>query len=222
MNKSLITNITALSVTVFGSISPVYSTEIFTAGLFAISGAITNWFAIHMLFEKVPFLYGSGIIVSRFEDFKIGIKNLIIKEFFNKESVKEIFDSGSFDKITFLEKLDYDNIYNKFVESIEESSLGSMLKMVGGKKALEPLRDPLKSKVKEIFEDLLENNINKKGDLEENIHTLIDQRLNQLSPEDVKSIIKNIMHQHLGWLVVWGGIFGFILGLSISFLGGLN
>ena len=84
MNKSLITNITALSVTVFGSISPVYSTEIFTAGLFAISGAITNWFAIHMLFEKVPFLYGSGIIVSRFEDFKIGIKNLIIKEFFNK------------------------------------------------------------------------------------------------------------------------------------------
>ena len=31
-----------------------------------------------------------------------------------------------------------------------------MLKMVGGKKALEPLRDPLKSKVKEkIFEDLI-------------------------------------------------------------------
>ena len=90
------------------------------------------------------------------------------------------------------------------------------------KKGFRTLKRSLKSKVKEIFEDLLENNINKKGDLEENIHTLIDQRLNQLSPEDVKSIIKNIMHQHLGWLVVWGGFFGFILGLSISFLGGLN
>ena len=26
--------------------------------------------------------------------------------------------------------------------------------------------------------------------------------------------IKDIIHKHLGWLVVWGGIFGFLIGLN--------
>lgn len=82
MNKSIATNLSALIITIIGIFSPYYSEEILTAGLFALSGSITNWLAVHMLFEKIPLLYGSGIIVRRFEDFKLGIKNLIIEEFF--------------------------------------------------------------------------------------------------------------------------------------------
>ena len=44
-------------------------------------------------------------------------------------------------------KIDYE-ILLKFVESIKESSLGSMLNMMGGEKALEPLREPLTKKLK--------------------------------------------------------------------------
>ena len=51
---------------------------------------------------------------------------------------------------------------------------------------------------------------------------LINIRLEELSPQDVKIIIKNIIHKHLGWLVVWGGVFGFTLGLTISLIGTLN
>ena len=69
MNKSLITNLSALSITIAGIFMPIYSVEIFMAGLFSLSGGITNWLAIHMLFEKVPFLYGSGVIPERFKDF---------------------------------------------------------------------------------------------------------------------------------------------------------
>ena len=84
MNKSLITNFLALSLTVYGGFfSPIYSTEIFMAGLFALSGGLTNWLAIHMLFEKVPLLYGSGVVPERFEDFKQGIRELILTEFFH-------------------------------------------------------------------------------------------------------------------------------------------
>jgi len=36
-----------------------------------------------MLFEKIPFLYGSGVIELRFKDFKSGIKNLVMSQFFN-------------------------------------------------------------------------------------------------------------------------------------------
>ena len=51
------------------------------------------------------------------------------------------------------------------------------------------------------------------------IESLINKRLDELSPVDVKQIIKNIIHKHLGWLVVWGGVFGFLMGLSISIIG---
>ena len=70
----------------------------------------------------------------RFEDFKLGIKNLIIEEFFKKNSFENLFKDDLIDKNKILEEINYDKIFDKFIESIEESSLGSMLKMVGGKK----------------------------------------------------------------------------------------
>ena len=54
MNKSLVTNFLALSLTVYGGFSPIYSTEIFS-GLFALSGGLTNW--LLYIVEKVPLLW---------------------------------------------------------------------------------------------------------------------------------------------------------------------
>ena len=93
MNKSLITNILALSLTIYGMFSPIYSTEIFMAGLFSLSGGLTNWLAIHMLFEKVPLLYCSGVIPDRFEDFKQGIRELILTEFFSLSSINNFLEN---------------------------------------------------------------------------------------------------------------------------------
>ena len=57
------------------------ATVILMTGLFALSGGITNWLAVHMLFERIPFLYGSGVIPARFVEFKSGIKTLIVKQY---------------------------------------------------------------------------------------------------------------------------------------------
>ena len=65
MSKNIITNVVALAIALGGYFSPVYSNIILMTGLFALSGGITNWLAVHMLFEKVPLLYGSGIIPNR-------------------------------------------------------------------------------------------------------------------------------------------------------------
>jgi hypothetical protein len=62
LNKSVITNLVAVAIIILGYISPVLPNLIKSIGFFALSGAITNWLAIYMLFEKVPFLYGSGVI----------------------------------------------------------------------------------------------------------------------------------------------------------------
>ena len=51
------------------------------------------------------------------------------------------------------------------------------------------------------------------------LENLIDRRLEELSPEDVKVIVQKMIREHLGWLVVWGGVFGGLLGLVIELLG---
>ena len=227
MNKSIITNLIAVTITIYGLVSPIFSTEIFMAGLFALSGGLTNWLAIHMLFEKVPLLYGSGVIPNRFEDFKNGIKNLIMNEFFSSV-ILEKFLKNKTDKAgeDILKSLDYDKIFIKLVEAIEESSLGSMLNMLGGKKALEPLTEPVKKKIKELFNEIsLKNNdenFNPSDKLKEDIEDIIDKRLDELTPDHIKIIMKEMIQKHLGWLVVWGGVFGFLIGLLLGILGSLN
>ena len=226
MNKSLLTNLTTLVITIYGAISPFYSAEIFMAGLFGLSGGLTNWLAVHMLFEKIPFLFGSGVIQLRFKELKEGIKSLIMHEFFSSRSLENFFNEKDLSANDILEKLNYDEIYFKIVEAIKESPLGSMLEMVGGEKALEPLRDPFKKKIKETIHELVDEIFKSNEDLssnfKDNIELLIDSRLNELSPEQVKTIIKDIIHKHLGWLVVWGGVFGFLIGLILGFLGGMS
>jgi len=93
LNKSLIINFLAALIIAAGYVSPVYSELIKTIGFFALSGALTNWIAIYMLFEKVPFLYGSGIIPNRFEEFKDSIKELMMQQFFTVENVEQFIET---------------------------------------------------------------------------------------------------------------------------------
>lgn len=226
MNKSLITNLTTLFITIYGSFSPIYSAEIFMAGLFGLSGGLTNWLAIHMLFEKVPFLFGSGVIPSRFKEFKEGIRSLIMHEFFSSKNFEKIPDDNNFVLDNFLNNINYDDIFSKLVDAIKESSLGTMLQMVGGEKALEPLKDPLKKKIKESIDELLIKNLQSDQSLRDKfqneIELIVDSRLAELTPEHVKIIVKDMIHKHLGWLVVWGGVIGVLIGLILSFLGNLS
>ena len=223
MNKSILTNIVALLITLIGIINPFENSLLLMIGLFSLSGGITNWIAIHMLFEKVPFVYGSGIIPKNFLIFKQAIKDLVIKEFFSRNNV-EVFTSKISEGaiISISQNINYNNIFEGLTESIESSQLGGMLSMVGGKKALEPLRKPIIIKLETLFKSIIENEkcSNFGDEIVDNVYVriekLIDDRLNELSPQDVKKIIQNLIDKHLGWLVIWGGVFGGFIGI-ISF-----
>jgi len=223
MNKSLVTNLIALLISVAGYYSPQYSDLIFMTGVFSLSGGMTNWLAIHMLFEKVPFLYGSGVIPSRFEEFKAGIKKLIVEEFFNREHIERFFQKNGVGATTgIVDKVDFDRVFAGLTDAIEGSQLGGMLSMIGGKEALEPLREPVTLKLKDIIAELADENLNKGTDsdltdvLIGKVEHLIDNRLEELTPENVKRIVQDMIRKHLGWLVVWGGVFGGIIGLCVG------
>lgn len=223
MNKSVVTNVIALLITIGSYFSPVYSEILLMTGLFALSGGLTNWLAIHMLFEKVPLLYGSGVIPNRFEEFKIGIKQLVIQEFFTREHIERFFKQNEETSVaTISNKIDFDRVFEGLTEAIEESPMGAMLGMLGGKEALQPLKEPVTEKLKGIIAELAsekhEGGEDFTSSLIKQVEEIIDSRLQELTPEKVKEIVQNIIRKHLGWLVVWGGVFGGIIGLGVSLI----
>jgi len=226
MNKSLITNLLSILIIIVGYIYQENYPFIIIIGVFALSGSITNWLAIHMLFEKIPLLYGSGVILDKFEDIKLGIKNLILQELFTETQINNfLLDNKVSASETIINKIDFDKVFLGLVEAIEGSQLGGMLAMVGGRKALDPLKDPFTKKLKIIIEDFVTENTSNENSSETTaslllkIENILDTRLADLSPEDIKIIIQKMIKEHLGWLVVWGGFFGGFLGLVLSPIG---
>ncbi|KOO03276.1 DUF445 domain-containing protein [Vibrio nereis] len=233
MNKSLLTNIIALALLAGG-----YQTDnqiAFYAGLFAFSGAITNWLAIHMLFEKVPGLYGSGVIPARFEEFKRAIKNLMMEQFFTQENIdrflnQEMSSGKTLELGPVIDKVDFNPTFDSLVDVLAASSFGGMLEMFGGTQALQPLKQPFVEKMKESMEEISQSDNVKQAlkeqlespammsEIESNIEAIIDQRLNELTPQLVKEMVQKMIKQHLGWLVVWGGVFGGLIGVVSSFI----
>ncbi|WP_439147506.1 DUF445 domain-containing protein [Vibrio sp.] len=227
MNKSVLTNVIALALLTCG-----YATAnqyLLYAGLFAFSGAITNWLAIHMLFEKVPGLYGSGVIPARFEEFKAAIKQLMMEQFFTESNIDRFLSSEITGKSLNLEpvikKIDFNPAFDSLVHVIENSQFGGMLAMVGGTEALQPMKAPFVEKMQESVIEISKSDSVKNAikdelespammdEIKENIEAIIDQRLNELTPKLVKEMVQTMIKKHLGWLVVWGGVFGGVIGL---------
>ncbi len=231
-NKSLITNLIALSLIGLSFVVVEFSSILLYTGLFALSGAVTNQLAIHMLFEKVPFLYGSGVIPARFEAFKESIKNLMMNQFFTKEQLDSFFASEE-KKINLepiIEQTDFSPAFDALSKTVMESSFGGMLGMFGGESALDSLREPFSLKMKsavikivnsDTFNKTLTDSMQNStlsDDMLESIESVINARLNELTPQLVKEMVQKLIKEHLSWLVVWGGVFGGLIGLISSFL----
>ncbi|TMP30266.1 DUF445 domain-containing protein [Pseudoalteromonas rubra] len=225
MSKSLATNILAAAVVLIGWLMKV--DVLLTMGLFALSGAVTNWLAIHMLFEKVPGLYGSGVITIKFREFKTAIRKLILEEFFNDDKLRSFAKKNEIqlDLKPVIKQTDLSPAFNKLVQVIEASQFGAMLAMVGGKEAIEPMKDSFTDKMKEALFEISEgpefqqqlSGLLTSGQsvdaIKVAIEHAVEERLAELTPAMVKSIVQDMIHTHLGWLVVWGGVFGGVFGL---------
>ena len=189
-----------------------------------------------MLFEKVPGLYGSGVIPARFEEFKLGIRQLMMNQFFSDDNIDRFLNRDKLKNpdlhlAQVITKINLDPAFDTLVKTILESSFGGMLSMLGGEQALTPLKQPfidnLRTAMIEItsgeeFASILIEELEQPdviADIRENVEEIIDKRLDELTPELVKTIIQQMIRTHLGWLVVWGGVFGGSIGLISALLG---
>ena len=212
-----------------------YQIYVLNTGLFALSGGITNWLAVHMLFERVPGIYGSGVIPLRFEEFKHGIRELIMEQFFDKADLEEFFHgagdisqkmAGQLKKV--IDELDLDSAFESLLDVIMNSSFGGMVGMLGGRDALAALKDPFVEQMRdfftgqlrdESFQEHIQSALSSAMDdeaIRNKLEFMIDDRLNQMTPKMVKEIIQQMIRKHLGWLVVWGCVFGGLIGLIVT------
>ncbi len=233
IRKSFFLNLIALGLVAASFYAPGnYANYFYYSGLFALSGAVTNEIAIFMIFNKIPFLYGSGIIELNFEKFKDSISELIMKEFFTKERLESLFEQeeAKIDFASLIKDIDLNSTFDALKTSILESKYGQVINMFGGESSLELLRVTFLKKLHSSIISILNSktfkmqlkkhikNSNLSADLQNIIYNMIRKRLNELSPAQIKELISKLIKEHLDWLVVWGGIFGGIIGfLSVLF-----
>jgi len=236
INKSLVSNlISAVLVIVALTLADPYRVYVLNTGLFALSGGITNWLAVHMLFERVPGLYGSGVIPLRFEEFKLGIRKLIVEQFFNNTDLEAVFHGAGeiSDKLAdqiqqAIDDLDLEPAFESLLDIIMTSSFSGMLGMFGGRDALNPLKSPFVEKMRDYFKtqfadsrlrEQIQESLKSALDdetIRANLENMIDRRLDEMTPQMVKEIIQEMIRKHLGWLVVWGCVFGGTIGLLVT------
>lgn len=234
MNKNFITNAAGVVVVALGL---VLSNEIILhVGLYALSGSVTNWLAIHMLFERVPLLYGSGVIPNRFQAIKKALHDLIMDQFFNRNNIERFFANGEPTHAllndqqlqTIIGAVDYDKIYQGLIDAVMNSSLGSMINMIGGPEVFANFKDEFIGKLQHTLHALPDDeavqqaltgaNLLDVSAVTEKLEQMVQHRVDELTPALVKEIISKMISEHLGWLVVWGGVFGGVIGLFAGLL----
>tara|TARA_B100001250_G_scaffold414534_1_gene453647 strand:- start:5198 stop:5923 length:726 start_codon:yes stop_codon:yes gene_type:complete len=210
----------------------VHADWLLAAGLFGFAGGFTNWLAVKMLFDRVPFLYGSAVIPNRFREIRQAVKDAIMHYFFDQEHLESFFESQLNAKLAgsdisvkvrdLLRSEAVENIVDSEIDELMKSPHGLMLKMVGPK-VIKPIVMQFISGVGEKAAPLLAsefgNSMVDVDSLRENVDELLTEKLKELTPERVKEMMEKVIRQHLGWLVVWGNVFGSMIGILSKALG---
>merc|ERR1719419_764589 len=241
-NKSFLSNCTSFTILLTGVILTYTIGEesssgnkvaryILSFGLFAFSGGITNWLAVKMLFDKVVFLYGSGVIPRRFVEIRQALKEMIMTGFFDEEHMKKFMEDNINSTVGDIETACHELINSPKMSKVMDDKLNEQLQnplvamMMAGfgiqnPTSLIPMVKPMlmnfaKGMVPDI-QQAVQNIVEDAGDankLRGQIDNLLEDRLQYLTADAVKKLMEDVIRRHLHWLVIWGNVFGGFIGL---------
>ena len=200
---------------------------IMAVGVFGFAGGITNWLAVKMLFDRVPGLYGSGVIPARFREIRATVKDLIMTHFFDEEYLQRFFDehgqsmTGGSGGLTrkLQEVLESDEAGRAIefeIEKLKEGPMGMMVRMAGTemlKPLIQQFMGGLIQRLGPVAETKMREEAFDVAKLRGQADKLLETKLEELTPEIVKRMMEQVMRKHLGWLIVWGNVFGGLIGL---------
>jgi uncharacterized membrane protein YheB (UPF0754 family) len=216
----------------------IFSRFVLAFGLFGFAGGITNWLAVKMLFDRIPFLLGSGVIPRQFKEIRKAIKDAVLQMFFDKSFLESYLGPRSRELLKSLDLAkilkdtmndpDFDQMFIEKLTDIANRPEGMMLQtmatMFGGVELMAPTLKPmLVSFGQEMVSSLVDRfdamKVLSVDKIRDELDILMEKKLLQLTPERVKEIMEGVIRNHLGWLVLWGNVFGGMIGI-ISMLAG--
>ena len=213
-------------------------------GLFGFAGGITNALAVKMLFDRIPGMVGSGVIPRQYLAIRAAVKETVLRSFFDRAFLEQRLAGGAahaqaaLDGVDLAARLrasmaaaDFDAGLAARLEAIGATPEGMMLQtlapLFGGVDGLVPALKPMLG----VFGEDMAAELVRRGLFEgvgatlvtvevahREIDILMTARLEYLTPRMVKSLLEEVIRKHLGWLVVWGNVFGAIIGvLTLAF-----
>ena len=227
--KGNVSNLISLALLVaglWGRVAGVNGSEwVLAVGLFGFAGGATNWLAVKMLFDRVPLLYGSGVIPARFRAIREAVKDAIMRYFFDEEYLERFLaeqmageDVG--EKVQkVLASDEVDAIIDRKLEELAESPQGMMIQLVGTQ-TVKPLGKQFGigfgSEIAPLWAGGAGTEVKA---MRAQVDGLLETKLEELTPDRVKEMMEEVIREHLGWLIVWGNVFGGTIGLLSKALG---
>jgi len=198
-------------------------------GLFGFSGGITNWLAVKMLFDRVPGLYGSGIITQQFKEIRQTVMDTVLETFFDtdflgnyaKDKAVELEDSQFL--VTKLREIleceEADKILERNIAAMFTRPEGMMLMMAGfSAETLKPMVRPFMVDMDKEIAPMLTSSFDPRtminaSAMRDQVKELMATKLEMLTAPMVKDLVEEMIRTHLGWLIVWGNLLGGLIGL---------
>jgi uncharacterized membrane protein YheB (UPF0754 family) len=131
------------------------------------------------------------------------------------------------DRLTSPERLE--PLIARQIEKLEESSVGGFIAMLGVGAVKPAVEGFVRSFAGSLKERLLEAAAGAERDgvleveideekvaaaIRAKVDLLLADKLAELDPLTVKRMMEEVIRNHLGWLVVWGNVFGGVLGVA--------
>lgn len=128
-----------------------------------------------------------------------------------------------------LEKPEIDAMLVKKLEEAATKPEGAFLGMMAGmfpnglaslvpmiKPMLSSFADEMGSQLAETFDPMEFVSV---AQIRKEIDLLMTEKLKLLTPPIVKRLLEEVIREHLGWLIVWGNVFGGLIGVVSQIAG---
>ena len=179
----------------------------------AITGWITNYLAIKMLFhpkKKVKILFFSiqGIFPKRQHLLAERLGKIVSKELFSFKDIKDRFTSTS-------TAMEINKVLDEKLEDFLDVKLKSSLPMLAmflNKGSRAKIKDTLHQEFQHILPDIL-NKYSDKLERDINIEAIVAQKVSMFSSDKLEQILFSIMKKEFKLIEILGGVLGFIIGI---------
>jgi uncharacterized membrane protein YheB (UPF0754 family) len=179
----------------------------------AITGWITNYLAIKMLFhpkKKINLYLFSvqGIFPKRQSVLAERLGKIVSTELFSFEDIKERFTSTS-------TAMEINKVLDEKLEDFMEVKIKSVmpaLAMFLNKDAKARIKDTLHQELQNILPDIL-NKYSEKLEKDINVEEIVYQKVAAFSSDKLEQILFSIMKKEFKFIEILGGVLGFMIGI---------